>query len=64
MGEAKVFTVEHVMAAFSAMNIDNCYIEMDSPEPAVGDGSSAIFCRPYRRGWHSRNKQHHVMYIK
>ena len=34
-GEAKVFTVEHVMAAFSAMNIDNCYIEMDSPEPAV-----------------------------
>ena len=42
-GEAKVFTVEHVMAAFSAMNIDNCYIEMDSPEPPVGDGSSAIF---------------------
>ncbi len=32
-----------LMAAFSAMNIDNCYIEMDSPEPAVGDGSSAIF---------------------
>ena len=42
-GEAKVFTVEHVMAAFSAMNIDNCYIEMDSPEPPVGDGSSAVF---------------------
>ena len=42
-GEAKVFTVEHLMAAFSAMNIDNCYIEMDSPEPAVGDGSSAVF---------------------
>ncbi len=29
-GEAKVFTVEHVMAAFSAMNIDNCFVEMDS----------------------------------
>ncbi|WP_251424350.1 UDP-3-O-acyl-N-acetylglucosamine deacetylase [Veillonella agrestimuris] len=42
-GEAKVFTVEHVLAAFSAMNIDNCYIEMDSPEPAVADGSSAVF---------------------
>ena len=39
-GEAKVFTVEHVLAAFSAMNIDNCFIEMDSPEPPVGDGSS------------------------
>ena len=46
-GETKVFTVEHVMAAFSAMNIDNCYIEMDSPEPPVGDGSSAIFCQSY-----------------
>jgi len=44
-GEAKVFTVEHLMAAFSAMNIDNCYIEMDSPEPPVGDGSSAIFVK-------------------
>ena len=42
-GEAKVFTVEHILAAFSAMNIDNCYIEMDSPEPPVGDGSSAVF---------------------
>lgn len=42
-GDAKVFTVEHVLAAFSAMNIDNCYIEMDSPEPPVGDGSSAVF---------------------
>ena len=42
-GEAKVFTVEHILAAFSAMNIDNCYIEMNSPEPPVGDGSSAVF---------------------
>ncbi len=52
MVKRRYFTVEHVMAAFSAMNIDNCYIEMDSPEPPVGDGSSAIFVRPYRRGWH------------
>ena len=50
-GEAKVFTVEHVMAAFSAMNIDNCYIEMDSPEPPVGDGSS-YFVNLIGRGWH------------
>lgn len=42
-GEAKVFTVEHVMAAFSAMAIDNCFIELDSPEPPVADGSSAVF---------------------
>lgn len=42
-GLAKVFTVEHVMAAFSGLAVDNCYVEMDSPEPPVGDGSSAVF---------------------
>ena len=42
-GDAKVFTIEHVMAAFSAMQVDNCYIELASPETPVGDGSSAVF---------------------
>jgi len=42
-GEAKVFTVEHVMAAFSGMGVDNCYVEMNSPEPPVGDGASTVF---------------------
>lgn len=42
-GDAKVFTVEHVMAAMNAMNVDNCYIEMDSPEPPVADGASHVF---------------------
>lgn len=40
---AEVFTVEHLMAAFSMMGIDNCRIEMDSPEPPVTDGSSGVF---------------------
>lgn len=43
-GEAKVFTVEHVLSAFYALQIDNCVIEMDSPEPPVGDGSAKTFC--------------------
>lgn len=43
-GEAKVFTVEHVLSALSALLIDNCVIEMDSPEPPVGDGSAKTFC--------------------
>ena len=38
-GEAKVFTVEHILAAFSALNLDNCLIEIDSMEPPVADGS-------------------------
>lgn len=40
---AEVFTVEHLMAALSMMGIDNCRIEMDSPEPPVTDGSSGVF---------------------
>ena len=43
-GEAKVFTVEHVLSALDALQIDNCVIEMDSPEPPVGDGSAKTFC--------------------
>ncbi|WP_018702905.1 UDP-3-O-acyl-N-acetylglucosamine deacetylase [Anaeromusa acidaminophila] len=42
-GEAKVFTVEHILAAFSALNIDNCLIEIDSLEPPVADGSALPF---------------------
>ena len=40
---AEVFTVEHLMAALSMLSIDNCRIEMDSPEPPVTDGSSGVF---------------------
>ena len=43
-GEAKVFTVEQVLSALYALQIDNCVIEMDSPEPPVGDGSAKTFC--------------------
>nr|WP_320147989.1 UDP-3-O-acyl-N-acetylglucosamine deacetylase [uncultured Anaeromusa sp.] len=42
-GEAKVFTVEHILAALSAMDIDNCLIEIDSLEPPVADGSALLF---------------------
>ncbi len=41
---AEVFTVEHLMAALSAMQVDNCRVEMSSPEPPVTDGSAAVFC--------------------
>lgn len=42
-GEAKVFTIEHLLSALSAADIDNCYVEMNAPEPPVGDGSALIF---------------------
>lgn len=44
-GVAKVFTVEHLLAAFYAMGIDNCLVEINSVEPPVADGSSLPFVR-------------------
>jgi UDP-3-O-[3-hydroxymyristoyl] N-acetylglucosamine deacetylase / 3-hydroxyacyl-[acyl-carrier-protein] dehydratase len=40
LGEAKVHTVEHVLAAIVGLQIDNITIELDGIEPPVGDGSS------------------------
>ncbi|MDP7398491.1 MAG: UDP-3-O-acyl-N-acetylglucosamine deacetylase [Lentisphaeria bacterium] len=42
-GDAVVYTVEHVLAALYAGDIDNAVIEMDGPEPPIVDGSSAPF---------------------
>lgn len=42
-GQAKVFTVEHLLAAFSARGVDNCLVEITSAEPPVGDGSALPF---------------------
>ena len=41
--DARVGTVEHVMAALAACGIDNVLVEMDGPEVPVLDGSSAPF---------------------
>lgn len=37
----KISTVEHLMAALSALNIDNILVEADGPELPVFDGSAA-----------------------
>ncbi|MBN1213532.1 MAG: bifunctional UDP-3-O-[3-hydroxymyristoyl] N-acetylglucosamine deacetylase/3-hydroxyacyl-ACP dehydratase [candidate division Zixibacteria bacterium] len=42
-GEAKVFTVEHVLATFAGLQLDNMIVELDNNEPPVGDGSA----KPY-----------------
>jgi len=43
VGEARINTVEHVMAALVGLQVDNILIELDANEPPVGDGSA----RPY-----------------
>ncbi len=40
LGSAKVFTVEHVLAAIVGLQIDNIMIELDGIEPPIGDGSA------------------------
>lgn len=40
---ASVHTIEHVMAALKAFNIDNLCIELNNVEPPVGNGSSDVF---------------------
>ena len=42
-GDAKVFTVEHILSALFALRIDNCILEMDAPEPPVADGGALTF---------------------
>lgn len=41
--EARINTVEHLMAAIAALGIDNVIVEVDGPEVPILDGTSAQF---------------------
>jgi UDP-3-O-[3-hydroxymyristoyl] N-acetylglucosamine deacetylase / 3-hydroxyacyl-[acyl-carrier-protein] dehydratase len=43
IGEARVYTTEHVLAAVVGLQIDNIIIDLDGIEPPIGDGSA----KPY-----------------
>jgi UDP-3-O-[3-hydroxymyristoyl] N-acetylglucosamine deacetylase len=43
VGDAKIHTVEHVLSAVRAHEIDNLCIEVSSIEPPAGDGSSSEY---------------------
>jgi UDP-3-O-[3-hydroxymyristoyl] N-acetylglucosamine deacetylase len=43
IADIRIHTVEHVLAAVRAFNIDNLIIEINGIEPPVGNGSSDIF---------------------
>ena len=43
LGEARVETVEHLLAALASTRIDNAIIELNTPEVPIMDGSSAPF---------------------
>ena len=39
-GDVSVSTVEHLMAAFSGLGIDNAYVDVSAPELPIMDGSA------------------------
>src|ERR1700687_4548113 len=48
-GSVRVHTVEHVLAALSAMGVDNATVEMDANEPPIGDGSARSYVDVIKR---------------
>jgi UDP-3-O-[3-hydroxymyristoyl] N-acetylglucosamine deacetylase/3-hydroxyacyl-[acyl-carrier-protein] dehydratase len=43
LGDAKISTVEHILAALVGLGVDNILIELNGPEIPIMDGSSAPF---------------------
>ena len=45
VADVRIHTVEHVLAAISAYNIDNIIIEINGIEPPIANGSSDVFVK-------------------
>ena len=43
MNDASVSTIEHLLAAFSGLGVDNALVEIDGPEVPIMDGSAGAF---------------------
>jgi len=44
-GNAKIHTVEHVLAALAGSGVDNAVVELDANEPPIADGSAREYIR-------------------
>jgi UDP-3-O-[3-hydroxymyristoyl] N-acetylglucosamine deacetylase/3-hydroxyacyl-[acyl-carrier-protein] dehydratase len=44
-GNAKILTVEHVLAAFAGRGVDNAIVELDANEPPIADGSAREYVK-------------------
>jgi UDP-3-O-[3-hydroxymyristoyl] N-acetylglucosamine deacetylase/3-hydroxyacyl-[acyl-carrier-protein] dehydratase len=42
-GDAQINTVEHLLAAFNGLSVDNVFVEVDGPELPILDGSAENF---------------------
>ena len=64
-GDVRVLTVEHVMAALGACEIDNAYLDLAGPEPPIGDGSFREYCALLTRaGIESQDRPARVITVK
>jgi UDP-3-O-[3-hydroxymyristoyl] N-acetylglucosamine deacetylase len=53
---ASVSTIEHLMAAFCALGIDNVVVELDGPEVPILDGSAEVFIQVLDRAGRRRQE--------
>ena len=49
LGSAKVSTIEHLLAAFSGLGVDNALVQIDGEEVPILDGSSAQFVEAFQK---------------
>lgn len=61
---ARVYTVEHTLAALTGLQIDNVCIEIDGPEPPILDGSSIQFLQALKEaGLEEQDAPRNFFYI-
>lgn len=57
VGAVRIHTVEHVLAAIRAFDIDNVRIEVSNVEPPIGNGSSDVFIQMIEESGISEQKE-------
>ena len=64
MGDIRIHTVEHVLAAIFGLEIDNIYVELDGIEPPVFDGSAMPFVQKLQEaGFQEQNSPRDILII-
>jgi len=56
--DVSVSTIEHLMAAFAALGVDNAVVELDGPEVPIMDGSALPFVQIIDRAGLRRQEAH------
>ena len=60
---AKIQTSEHVLAALVGMGVNNCFIEINSSEPPIMDGSSKFFVESIKKAGIKKQNEYLEEYV-